>query len=81
MNNVTSINKQPYTVGEPDQEIIGILRQALIDAESGRTTGLAIAYVDKDLFVLTAGVANRNRFTLLGAVCDLQHKIREMCVD
>lgn len=62
--------------GEPDEELIAMLERHLADAKSGKSVACAIASVDEKGWCLTTFALSSHRFTLAGAIANLQHKLQ-----
>ena len=76
MTNVVALNGVEIVApGEPDAEIIAKLEQHLADAKAGKTRAVAITSVDNEGWVLSSFEIVSHRFTLLGALTELQHRV------
>ncbi len=76
MTNVVALNGgEIIAPGEPAAEIIEKLEQHLADAKAGKTRAVAIASVDSEGWVLSSFESTSHRFTLLGALTELQHRV------
>ena len=74
MTNVVALNGGEIVApGEPDAKIIAKLEQHLADAKAGKTRAVAIASVDNEGWVLSSLEIASHRFTLLGALTELQY--------
>ena len=76
MKNVVSISGDEFVApGEPDEAIVKILEQHLADAKAGKTRAVAVASVDNAGWVLSGFELVSRRFSLLGAVAELQFRL------
>lgn len=78
MSNVVAINgAEVHEIGAPDENLIALLERHLADAKSGKTVAVAVCSVDAQGWVLAQFDMNSHRFTLLGALNNLQHKLNK----
>lgn len=76
MTNVVALNGREIVVpGEPAAEIVEKLEQHLAEAKAGKTRDIAIVSVDSEGWVLSSFELISHRFTLLGALTELQHRV------
>ena len=76
MDNVVAINGAAVPEpGVPDKDIVELLERHLTDAKSGKTVAVAICSVDSAGWVLDELSMRSHRFTLLGAMSNLIHKL------
>ena len=76
MAKIVSISGAPVlTPGEADEEIVAMLERHLTDARAGKTRACAVVSVDGDGWVLGEFALTTHRFTLVGAVGSLLHRI------
>ena len=78
MTNVVGLSRSPVVLpGEPDKHIVELLETLLADAKSGRIVALAIASVDRNGWCLSSFALNTHRYTLGGAIANLQYKLQQ----
>ena len=61
--------------GVPDKDIVELLERHLADAKSGKTVAVAVCSVDSAGWVLGEFDTVSHRFSLLGAMSNLLHKL------
>lgn len=61
--------------GEPYANVVEALRRFLEAAESGSLSSVAIASVDRDDFITIEFAVNDDKYSLLGALAMLQHRM------
>ena len=76
MDKVVAINGAAVPEpGVPDKDIVELLERHLTDAKSGKTVAVAVCSVDSAGWVLDELSMTSHRFTLLGAMSNLLHKL------
>ena len=77
MSNVVGLCGEPVVLpGEPDEHIVKLLEILLADAKSGRIVALGVASVDRNGWCLSSFAFNSHRYTLSGAIVNLQYKLQ-----
>lgn len=66
---------------EPNEALIGVLRQMLIDAEAGEIVGMAVSVMHGDGLASWRLVGKIGSFSMIGAVRMVEHKLIQAADD